>query len=242
MSGAEAMMPRDSAGAVGDRRVTSPGFESTETLAEAILRHLARDIVEGRLRPGQHLVELQLCEELGASRSPVREAIHRLAAEGLVDLVPRKGAFVAELTGKEVVDVFEVRAQLERLSARLAADHANEEDVARLDAINRQCAAATQAEDFAAFFERNGAFHREIAAIAGNAYLQRVHQAAAARTFRPLFLYLSSPDHLRGSIVDHDALVEAIARRDGPRAERLMERHLRKAMEEASRLVETVPR
>ena len=233
-SSREAEFASDSAGP----RLISAGFEPTEKLAEAVLRHISQDIVEGRLEPGQHLPELRVCEELGVSRSPVREAIQRLAAEGLVEVVPRRGAFVADLSPSEVGDVFEVRANLEALSARLAADVATESDVDELRAINQECVDAVDENDFSAFFERNDAFHRAIAGITGNAYLQRVRQAAAARTYRPLFLHLSNVDHLRTSVAEHAELVTAIEQRASAQAGRIAQEHLDHAMREAKSLVQ----
>jgi DNA-binding GntR family transcriptional regulator len=219
-------------------RVTSPGFQPSEKLSEAVLRHIAGDIVAGRLKPNQHLAELKLCEELGVSRSPVREAIHRLAVEGLVVLVPRKGAFVADLSAKEVSDVFEVRSELEALTARLAAAKATPRDVAELEAVNRRCAEAAEAESFAEFFDHNDAFHRSVGDIAGNDYLQQLRQAAATRTFRPLFLYLSSPEHMLSSVREHDELIGAIAAGRAADAERTVRGHLDSARREAIALVE----
>lgn len=223
------------------QRASSPGFVPTEKLAEAVLRHLSRDIVEGRLRPGRHLVETQLCEELGVSRSPLREAIYRLAAEGLVELVPRKGAFVATITEKDMSDVFAVRSQLERLAARLSAQRATADDVENLVRLNDRCIAAVEARDGNEFFMANDAFHAEIARIASNDYLSQLQHAAAQRTYRALFLYLSSTDHLDRSNRDHEALIEAIAAGHGGRADRLMADHLRSAEREALRLLRNVP-
>jgi len=218
-------------------RFTSDGFTPTEKLAEAVLRHLARDIIAGRLRPRQRLIEERLSEELGVSRSPVREAIHRLAAEGLVDLVARRGAFVADLTPDEVSDVFAVRAQLERFSARLAARHASAREVEGLRAHNSACARVLASADLAGFFEHNDAFHRALAALSRNAYLQRVRQAAASRTFRPLFLYLSSAEHVAGSIDEHEGVVAAIEAHDEDLADQLMARHLENSQDHALRLL-----
>ncbi len=226
-------MPRQQTDAIA-----SPGFVPSQTLAEAVLQHIARDIVEGHLVPGQHLGEVALSEQLGVSRSPVREAIRRLVAEGLVDLLPRKGAFVAALSAKEVADVFAVRIELEALSARLAAALATETDVAELEAINRRCAMAVEAKDPSAFFEHNDALHRAIGDISGNDYLQRMRSAASARTFRPLFLYLSSPFHLRQSTVEHAELISAIAAREPAAAEQAIRCHLENSMREAEQLVE----
>jgi DNA-binding GntR family transcriptional regulator len=219
-------------------RVTSPGFQPSEKLSEAVLRHIAADIVAGRLKPNQHLAELKLCEELGVSRSPVREAIHRLAVEGLVVLVPRKGAFVADLSAKEVSDVFEVRRELEALTARLAATKATPRDVAELEAVNRLCSEAAGANNYTEFFDHNDAFHRSVGDIGGNDYLQQLRQAAAMRTFRPLFLYLSSPGHMLGSVREHDELIRAIADGRAADAERIVRGHLDNARREAMALVE----
>jgi DNA-binding GntR family transcriptional regulator len=215
----------------------SAGYVASEKLAEGVLRHLSRDIVSGVLAPGQRLIELQLAAELGVSRSPVREAIHRLATEGLVEIRPRRGAFVAALTPKDLQDVFDVREQLERTAAGLAASSAGPERAADLAAIDAECTAAAAAGDVAAFFASNDRLHNLIAELSGNAYLRQLQRSAAQRSFRALFLLADSDAFLSRSVQEHHAIVEAISRGDRAAAETAMGQHLHHAGEAAVALL-----
>ncbi len=219
-------------------RALSAGYVASEKLAEGVLRHLSRDIVSGVLAPGQRLVELQLAAELGVSRSPVREAIHRLATDGLVEIQPRRGAFVAALTPKDLEDVFDVREQLERMAAGLAASTAGPARASELRAIETECAAAAAAGDVTSFFELNDRLHGLVAQLSGNAYLHQLQRSAARRSFRALFLQADSDEFLARSVTEHHAIVDAIAGGDRATAEAAMGHHLRHARDAAVALLQ----
>jgi DNA-binding GntR family transcriptional regulator len=214
-------------------------FETPLPLSAAIFQHLGRAIVEGRLRPNQRLVEMQLCQEFGCSRSPLREAIRMLAAEGLVTLTPRRGARVADLSPKALRDVFEVRLLLEGLSARLAAEHRSDQEVTELKAMNASMRRAVETGDLNLFFALNTAFHQAIARIGGNAYLASLQETAANRSFLPLFMFLSDAAHLTAAVEAHDEILGAIEERDPSAAEQGMAQHIREIQREAERLVES---
>jgi DNA-binding GntR family transcriptional regulator len=213
------------------------GFETPPPLSEAIFRHLAREIVEGRMAPGQRLTEVQLCERFGCSRSPLREAIRMLAAESLVTLEPRRGARVARLSVKAVSDLFEVRVALECLAVRLAADARTSEQLLRLEALNAAMSEAVGAGDAKAYFALNTKFHRNIAEIGGNGYLVSLQRSAADRSFLPLFMFLSDPRHLEDAVEGHAAILSAVDARDGQAAHERMRSHILAARQEAERLV-----
>jgi DNA-binding GntR family transcriptional regulator len=206
-------------------------------LSEAIFRQVGRAIVEGRLQPNERLIEARLCRAFGCSRSPLREAIRMLAAEGLVTLSPRRGARVAELTQKTVSDVFAVRLLLEGLAARLAAEHRSDADVAELHELNRKMRMAVRAGDSATFFKMNTSFHRAIARIGRNAYLATLQESAADRSLLPLFLFLSDFRHFGDAVSAHDQIIRAIEEGDAAGAARSMHRHLEAIHLEAERLV-----
>jgi len=214
-------------------------FEAPVSLSEAIFRHIGRAIVEGRLKPNQRLVEMQLCQEFGCSRSPLREAIRTLAAEGLVTLAPRRGARVVELTPKTLRDVFEVRTLLEGFSARLAAEHRSEEEVAELQRMNDSMHHAVETGALSTFFALNREFHETITLIGGNAYLATLQETAANRSFLPVFLFLSDLRHLKRAVKAHNAILRAIEGRDAAGAEQSMRQHISEIQSEAERLVES---
>ena len=138
-------------------------------LRQSVYDALIDLIVGGELPPGQHMVETDLARQLGVSRQPIREALHRMEAEGWVDLRPSQGAFVHVPTDSEVDELLDVRALLEAETARLAAasgaNPARPAQLARLREICRQGQAAAEADDFAAAVAANNAFHAEIAAV-----------------------------------------------------------------------------
>jgi DNA-binding GntR family transcriptional regulator len=214
-------------------------FETPLPLSAAIFQHIGRAIVEGRLRPNQRLVEMQLCEEFGCSRSPLREAIRMLAAEGLVTLTPRRGARVADLTPKTLRDVFEVRLLLEGLAARLAAEHRSQREVAELKAMNASMRRAVATGDLNLFFALNTAFHQAVARIGGNTYLAALQETAANRSFLPLFMFLSDARHLSAAVEAHETILRAIEQSDPAAAECAMLGHIREIQREAEWLVES---
>jgi DNA-binding GntR family transcriptional regulator len=218
-------------------RAAPDRFEAPMPLSEALFRHIGRSIVEGSIAPNQRLVETQLCAQYGCSRSPLREAIRMLAAEGLVTITPRRGARVVEITPKMLRDTFEVRVLLEGLAARLAAEHRTDDDVAQLKSLCRSMRGVVGSGSEERFFTLNNTFHDELARIGGNDYLGSLLQTAANRTFLPLFLFLSDTRHLVTAGEGHDEIVSAIESQDPSGAERAMARHIRQIQDEAERLV-----
>src|SRR5262249_19829197 len=212
-------------------------FQTPLPLSEAIFRHIGRAIVEGRLPANTRLVEKQLCAEFGCSRSPLREAIRMLAAEGLVTITPRRGARVVELTRKTLRDVFEVRVLLEGLAARLAAEQRTEEELAQLTSLSASMREVIGSDTESRFFTLNHTFHEALARIGGNEYLASLQETAANRTFLPLFLFLSDSRHLSAAVEAHERIVAAIPRHDGAGAAVEMSRHLRQIQAEAERLL-----
>src|SRR5580704_9553201 len=140
-------------------------------LRQSVYDALIDLIVGGELPPGQHMVETDLAHQLGVSRQPIREALHRMEAEGWVDLRPSQGAFVHVPTDSEVDELLDVRALLEAETARLAAGAASPAQVARLREICAEGQAAAEQDDFGSAVATNSAFHAEIAAVGGNIVL-----------------------------------------------------------------------
>ena len=161
----------------GSRAAIRP-VERPVPLRQSVYDALLELVVEGRLGPGEHLVETDLAHQLGVSRQPVREALHRLEAEGWVDLRPNQGAFVHVPTDQEVDELLDVRELLEVETARLAATAATADQLARLREICQRGQAAVQAGDTLRFVAVNSEFHAELAQVAGNAVLAWPSQRA----------------------------------------------------------------
>jgi DNA-binding GntR family transcriptional regulator len=185
-------------------------------LRQSVYEALVELVVGGGLRPGQHLVESDLARQLGVSRQPVREALHRLEAEGWVDLRPSQGAFVHVPTDREVNQLLDVRELLEAETARLAARSATPEAAAALRAIWQDGLEAARSGDFDRSAVANNAFHAEIAARAGNEVLAQLAGIVSRRT--RWYYRLVAPVRGEESWAEHLELIEAIEAGDEERA------------------------
>ena len=145
------------------------------TLCERVYRHLRQQILEDQLPPGAELPEAALSRELAVSRGPIREAMGRLAAEGLVTVRPRRGAEVRSLTPQELVDAYQVREALEVMAVRLAVPRTTESDLTCLDELVNSMAEFARKDRVAEFFAANVAFHELLCQLSGNTKLEEVH-------------------------------------------------------------------
>jgi DNA-binding GntR family transcriptional regulator len=193
-------------------------------LRQSVYEALVELVIAGRLSPGQHLVETELARQLGVSRQPVREALHRLEAEGWVDLRPNQGAFVHVPTDREVDQLLDVRELLEVETARLAARVVSADQLARLRAICRDGEAAVAAGDTESFVTLNNDFHAALADIAGNAVLAEL-SAIVGRRAR-WYYRLVAPLREHESCAEHLAMVEAVESGDGEQAAKVARSHV----------------
>ncbi len=193
--------------------------------ADTIADDLEQRIVTGQYADGERLDEMRLCAHYGVSRTPVREALLRLSTVGLVQMVTHRGTFVRQPGPVEVLEMFEVMAELEAFCARLAAARISQEGLDELNAINAQCRSALgQGPD--AYFAANERFHRCIRANAGNTFLEgEVH-----RLHHRLRVYRRVQLRLRGrpeqSMAEHEAVLDAIARGDADGAASALRAHV----------------
>ena len=193
--------------------------------AESVYRALRRAIIEQALKPGMKLPEDSIGEQLGVSRTLVREAFGRLAVEGLVELKPNRGASVAYPTLEEARDVFEVRRGLERLVAESLAGRITPSQVAELEAHVRQEEKAHE-QDGPESIRLSGEFHIKLAKMTGNALLLRYVQEASSRCSLILAIY-GRPHSSECAVSEHRQLIDALRAGDAVRAADLMDHHLR---------------
>ena len=196
-------------------------------LRQSVYDALIDLIVGGELPPGQHMVETDLARQLGVSRQPIREALHRMEAEGWVDLRPSQGAFVHVPTDQEVDELLDVRALLEAETARLAAadgtNPARPGQLGRLREICRDGQAAAEADDIAAAVAANNAFHAEVAAIGGNAVLAELADIVGRRV--QWHYRMVAPARGHGSWAEHAQMIEAIEAGDAEQVQALARKH-----------------
>ncbi|MDK2927718.1 GntR family transcriptional regulator [Gelria sp. Kuro-4] len=200
-----------------------------QPLWEAVYQALRAAIVRGDLAPGERLAEQQLAEEMEASRTPVREALRRLALEGFVVLVPRRGAYVAELSFKDMNDVFELRAALEGLAAALAAERITPEEVAALEQAVRELAEAAAGGASEQVVRIDTDFHGRIYTASRNRRLMQIVANLSDQIQRFRMRSLAAPGRLKDTLSEHRRLVAAIARGDAAQARKLAEEHIERA-------------
>ena len=210
--------------------------EIYSTSAEAVYRKLLHMIFSKQLKPGQRLPEVLLAEQLEVSRTPVREALRRLANEGLVVLMPNVGASVVTPTRQEMLDTYEVRNVLECLAIRKAAGRITAVQLARLEEKIEEEAEVFALRDLEAYIEINNAFHRIIAEASGNLALADSIENYLARTFVYMVFFESFFDFdTNPSLEEHRALLAALRSRDADEAVRLMDHHIGQAAEDLDR-------
>lgn len=201
--------------------------ENTEQgLAPAIAEELKRLIYSGEIPPGERLNEAALAQQMGTSRGPIREAIRTLAGLGLVTAVPNRGVFVRQISVREMLEIYELRALIFGFAAERACEHLDEAHRAELEQLLVEMDGACEASDGTAYYEHNLRFHALILQLSGN---QRAHQAYDDHV-KELHLfrrsYFNAPGNMRRSNAEHRAIFDAIGKGASSRARTLAERHV----------------
>lgn len=194
---------------------------------QSVYRRLLDEIRRGDLPPGTRLRETELSDRLKISRTPVREALRLLEADGLVAHLPRQGATVRSLDYAEVMELYEMRAVLEGTAARLAARAASEVEIAELRAVNEEFAKAKGSAG--SVQEINRQFHRAVQDAAKNRYLAKAIGALEKTLMILGPTTLIDADRAEAALAEHDRILDAIDNRDGPRAEAEMRAHIEAA-------------
>ena len=208
------------------------------TLWQRVYAHLRAEILEGRLEPGAELAEVALSEQLGVSRGPIREAIGRLASEGLVTVRPRRGAVVRSLSKEEFLELYQVREALERMAMQLAVPRLAAEHFEELTELNTAMDGHAARGDVAKFFEANLAFHARLFDASGNGKLQESYQQLLGQLGRYRLRSLTLRGNLQRSVSEHAAILRAAKRGDADRAAQLMAEHIRVPQRRLSALEE----
>lgn len=195
-------------------------------LHEQVAARLREMLVEGRIAPGAKLNERQLCEVLEVSRTPLREAIKMLAAEGLVALFPNRGAVALQLDEQAVRHTFEVMGGLEAMSGELAAQRITEDELAEIRAMHFEMLAAYTRRDLPAYYRLNARIHRAINAAARNPVLCDTYDRLNARLQALRFRSNQHGDKWQRAVEEHEKMIDALTRRDGAALSQLLVRHL----------------
>ena len=207
--------------------VSRPAPLENLTLWQRVHERLREQILSGELEPGAELAEVALSEQLGVSRGPIREALGRLASEGLVIVRPRRGAVVRSLSAEEFLELYQVREALEAMAAKLAVPRLSAADFEELQALNDTMARHAEADEVAAFFAANIAFHGRLLEASGNGKLQELYRQLVGQLGRYRLRSLMLRGNLQRSVAEHAAILRAAKRGDAERAAHLMSEHIR---------------
>lgn len=194
--------------------------------AEQIRRALEQDIVTNVLVPGERLDEASLAQRFGISRTPVREALSKLAASGLVEMRPNRGATVTRLALSELVEMFEVMAEFEGMCGRLAAQRASEQELKALTIAHESCADFAESGRSDVYYQANMAFHEAIYAASHNRFLAAETVRLRNRLSPYRRLQLRRRNRLTESFAEHEQIVAAIRDGRGDDADALLRRHV----------------
>ncbi len=204
-------------------------LDNYKPLRELVFESLREAIITGKLGPGERLMEIQMAEEMGVSRTPVREAIRKLELEGLVVMIPRKGAYVAGLSLKDIADVFEIRGALEGLAAGLAAERITDGELEDLERYLVKISEEIETGDLNRVVETDTDFHSLIYGASRNNRLSQIISNLREQIQRFRTTSLSYPGRMKIAVEEHRKIVEAISSRDGELARKLAQEHIENA-------------
>ncbi len=209
-----------------ERRLVPIKLDSYKPLREVVAETLREAIVNGTLSPGERLMEIQLAEELGVSRTPVREAIRKLELEGFVVMIPRRGTYVADLSIKDINEVFEIRTALDVLAAGLAVERITEDELEQLERLLVEISDLTEQGDADKIVEVDGLFHDILYRASRNDRLVGIINNLREQFTRFRSISMQYPGRIQKTVEEHRRLVEAIAGRDLELAQQIAREHM----------------
>ena len=199
---------------------------SRRGLHDQAAAHLRTLLIEGQIAPGAKLNERELAEALQVSRTPLREAIKMLAAEGLVELLPNRGAIAVELTEADVLSTFEMMAGLEAMSGELAAQRITDAELAEIRAMHFEMLAAYTRRDLSAYYRLNSKIHSAINQAAKNSVLTATYNQVNARLQALRFRSNQDEAKWKQAMAEHGRMIDALGKRDAGAMRKVMAEHL----------------
>jgi len=198
-----------------------------ELLSKKVYRILKARIIKGDLKPGKKILEINIAEQLGVSRTPVREAIKGLAAEGLVKMTPNQGAVIINVSIEDLQEVLQIRRVLEGLAVSIAAEKISKEETKKLEKITKKMSICISKNDIVAYSKLNAEFHNLILHVCGNKRLMKIcnNLSSSDHRFR-IRLLRDNPERLKYSLQEHQEIMEALNRRNSEQADKLSQKHI----------------
>jgi DNA-binding GntR family transcriptional regulator len=203
-------------------------------LHEEVVSRVRAMLLEGEIPPGARIPERELCDKLAISRTPLREALKVLAAEGLVVLLPHRGSRAAKLTDEDVQDLFEVCQGLEALAGELACERIDDAHLSEIRVAHNAMLVHYHERDLTQYYRRNRQIHEAIVAAAANPVLSAMYESVTARIRRARYVTPMSPQRWAMAIEEHEGIINALARRDGVSLAHILRAHLRHKRAETS--------
>jgi len=200
--------------------------EGYELLSQKIYRILKTEIVKGFLEPGTKLLENKIAKEMQVSRTPVRETMQKLVAEGFVKRTPNQTMVVTEVSLEDVKKVLQIRGVLEGLAARFVAKLIKKEEIKELEKYIEQMEYYTNKNDSLAFSEMDAKFHELILNVSRNSWLIQIRENLSDQAHRYRIRSLSIPGRLKYSLKEHRDIVEALKKKDSRQADELSQKHI----------------
>lgn len=219
-------------------KLSTINLEGYQPLRDMVFDVLMNAIMRGQLSPGERLLEVQLAEEMGVSRTPVREAIRRLELEGFVVMLPRKGAYVAGLSIDDVENVYEIRTALETLAVRLAAQRMVDEDYRLLDELVERMQATWQEGDVDAWVKLDANFHELLYRFSRNDRLVQLMSNVMEQISRYRILSLANVEVRHNSLAEHQEVISALRLRDSEEAAAAAARHIENTKQSLVKMLE----
>ena len=204
-----------------------------ELLSQKVYRILKKGIIIGDFKPGEKILEVKIAEQLGVSRTPIREALRELVAGGFVEMSPNQGMIVSNISIEDIREVLQIRVVLEGLTARLAAKLINREEIKELEKFLKQMEYYINKDDVLTFIKMDAKFHELILNVCGNNWLIQMRKNLSDQTHRYKMSSrsLSIPGRLKYLREEHREIVEALKRKDSEQADRLSQKHIENMLE-----------
>lgn len=212
-------------------KLSKVNLNDYKPLREVIFNTLRDAIIVGELKPGERLMEVKLAGKMGVSRTPVREAIRKLELEGLVNMIPRKGAHVADLSVKDIMDVLEVRASLDGLATGLSAIRITDDELKELKHVNTQFINSVEKENLQGSIKKDVEFHDIIYRSSRNEKLIQITANLREQIHRFRVIYLKDYVSPKELIREHLDIFEAIASGNAEQAQKVAEKHIHNQQE-----------
>ncbi|WP_445620139.1 GntR family transcriptional regulator [Kushneria sp. Sum13] len=213
------------------------GTISRHSLHDAITNRLRDMIIEGELEQGARIYEGPLCETLGVSRTPLREALRFLASEGLVELVPQRGARVRQFSARDIEDMLVLIRSLEELAARIACDRASDDEIKEVRRLHDQMVAYYHSGNRLDYYKTNQQIHTAIVALAHNEPLAQVHTSLQSKLKRIRFIGHDGPEKWASAVHEHEMIMAALERRDAETLVAALGEHLGYAWQRVRHMV-----